>query len=85
MNGGGKSKWSGIMDGDGMTPFQTLRLRIGWDREGAAFALRVSRDTVRSWDTGRREPPPEVLGWMEVLADMVEAGPPGRKIEGEGA
>ncbi len=64
-----------------MTRFEELRRRIGWDRAGAAFGLHVSESTVRSWDTRRREPPPEVLGWMEMLADLVDAGPPGRRIE----
>ncbi len=71
---------SGMMGGAGSTRFLELRQDIGWDRPGCALALGVSVDTVRNWDKGRRECPPEVLEWMQVLADMIEAGPPGRKL-----
>lgn len=66
----------------GAAPIRFLELRrdIGWDRTACALALGVSVDTVRNWDKGRRECPPEVLEWMQVLADTIEAGPPGRKI-----
>ncbi len=68
------------MGGAGSTRFLELRQDIGWDRLACALAPGVSVDTVRNWDRGRRERPAEVLEWMQVLADMIEAGPPGRKI-----
>ncbi len=71
---------SGMMGGRDPARFMELRQDIGWDRLGCALALGVSVDTVRNWDKGRRECPPEVLEWMQVLADMIEAGPPGRKL-----
>jgi transcriptional regulator with XRE-family HTH domain len=54
-----------------VTPLAALLARIGWSTGELAARLDVSPDAARHWASGRREPPPSVLAWLEDIADAV--------------
>lgn len=61
-----------------MTPLALLLVRIGWSTAELSRRTGVGYSRVRCWETGentRGNPvptPPEVLAWLEQVADAVE-------------
>ena len=53
-----------------MTPLRSLRLATKASQGVFAARLGVSVDAYRPWDSGRREPPPEILIKAQALADV---------------
>ncbi|PWT81411.1 MAG: hypothetical protein C5B57_10535 [Blastocatellia bacterium] len=49
--------------------------RLALNESQAAFAARlgVSKESYRTWDSGRRTPPKAILTKAQVLADAIEA------------
>lgn len=70
-----------------MTATSALRQRIGWTTGELARRTGVNDSTARSWDIGRRNPPPWLLPWLERIAAAVEGvglapASPGRAVRG---
>ena len=61
-----------------MTPTAALLARIGWTTAELSRRLRIGYSRARCWETGentRGNPvptPPEVLAWLEQVADALE-------------
>jgi DNA-binding transcriptional regulator YiaG len=55
-----------------MTDFYKLVLRCGLSLQGAASLLGVSYDSVRSWKSGRRNPPAGVTSDLTELSKAIE-------------
>ena len=58
-----------------MTPFATLRHRIGWSVAHIAARLAMSERQVWRWDSGPDEPPQRVLDYLDAVGRAVDAVP----------
>jgi len=50
--------------------------QIGWSQAELARRLGITDTTVRSWLSGRRTPPDEVIDWVKDRASRADTGPP---------
>ena len=59
-----------------MRDLQAMLNAIGWSRPTLARKLGCSPSIVQRWAEGERRAPPEVLVWLEPLAQVATRSPP---------